>query len=234
MRRIEYSVHAARGFLAFLILFGGSVAVGHGLNRDHGAVMGFLVGGVLFAGFLAWWKWRQRRGEAWIEAGRRLGLRSIYSGHLPVMPLPGYEESLNPLAGLVDSISLIVADRNERFLKYHREAPIGTWETGTPEISEPIPIETFLALELPGIGDGYFRLGKRRSLLEGHAIPPSEGPIAMILDSWLRQHGGWRIEANGGWLVLFRPNHLARVDQLESYLDVARSLVTAIQRQSDR
>lgn len=234
MRRLEYSYQAARGFLAFLVIVGASAALGHVLNRDHGAVVGLLAGGVLFFAYLVWRNWRLRRGDAWVEAGRRLGLRSIYSGHAPAIPLPGHEESLNQLAGTIGTASLVVADRNERFLQYHEDAAIGTWETGSPRISDPIPIETFLALEIPGVGEGYVRMGKRRSLWEGPGIPPPDGPTANILKSWLCQHPGWRVEGNGGWLVLSRPNQLARFDQLEVYVEIARSLVEAIGDQSDR
>ncbi|MEN9778732.1 MAG: hypothetical protein RJB04_2487, partial [Verrucomicrobiota bacterium] len=45
MRRLDYSVHAARGFLSFLLLVGGSLALGHRLDPVRGATIGFFTGG---------------------------------------------------------------------------------------------------------------------------------------------------------------------------------------------
>lgn len=227
MKLLDYSIHAARAFLAFLGLVVGSAALGQWLDPARGLAIGFTVGLALFASLLTWLKVARHRGDGWIRAGRALGLRSIYSGHVPPIPVPGHQEPLAVLSGSFGPVTLIVGDRNERFLQYHTEAPLGTWETYSPEVSDPIPLETFVAVWIPGLDETPFRLGKRRSLFEGRETKPG-GPFAEALESWSRQNPGWRIEGQADCLVLCRPNRLARVGQLPAWIDTARSLVAAL------
>ena len=164
MQRLDYSRNAARGFIAFVLLVGGSIGVGHRLDASRGLPIGFAVGACLFACWLAWLKAARNRGDAWVQAGRALGLQSMYSGHAPEIPIPGYELPMELLSGTMGGASLLIGDRGEPFLQYHTDAPIGTWETGSPEVSDPIPVESFIALWIPGLDEAPFRLGRRRSL----------------------------------------------------------------------
>lgn len=227
MRRLDYSIHAARGFLAFLVLVGGGMALGHGLAPGRGQATGFFVGAFLFACWLAWLKASRNRGEAWVQAGRGLGLRSMYSGHAPEIPIPGYEHPMELLSGTIGAATVLVGDRGEQYLQYHTEAPIGTWETGSPEVSDPIPVETFVALRIPGLDQPPFRLGRRRSLVEGPEAPP-EGPWAEALESWSRANPAWRLEGRADWIVLGQPNRLARTRHLPEWIATARSLVDGV------
>ena len=228
MRRLDHSIHAARGFLAFLVLVGGGMALGHGLAPGRGQMIGFFVGAFLFMCWVAWLKVARNRGDAWIQAGRSLALRSMYSGHAPEIPIPGYESPMELLSGTIGTATLLIGDRGEQFLQYHTDAPVGTWETGSPEVSDPIPVETFIALWIPGLEEASFRLGKRRSLFEGREIQPI-GPFAEALESWARAHSGWRIEGRADCLVLSRPHRLARVGELPHWVATARSLVEALE-----
>ena len=227
MQRLDHSLHAARGFLAFLLLVGGSLALGHRLDPSRGAPIGFVVGASLFACWVAWLKAARTRGDAWVQAGRELGLRSMYSGHAPEIPIPGHERPMELLSGTIGGATLLIGDRGEPFLQYHTDAPIGTWETATPEVSDPIPVESFIALWIPGLDEAPFRLGKRRSLFEGRETKPS-GPFAETLESWSGAHSGWRMEGRADCLVLCRPNRLARIGELPSWMATARSLVEAL------
>ena len=230
MRRLDHSIHAARGFLAFLLLVGGSLAMGYLLNPNQGTMIGFSVGLFLFAGWLAWLKAARNRGNAWVQAGRDLGLRSMYSGHAPTIPIPGHEHPMELLSGTIGTATVLIGDRGERYLQYHTEAPVGTWETGTgsPEVSDPIPVETFIALWIPGLDEAPFRIGKRRSLWEGPKTQPS-GPFAEVLESWGRAHPGWRIEGRADCIILSRPNRLARISQLSLWIATARSMVETLE-----
>jgi hypothetical protein len=227
MQRLDHSLHAARGFLAFLLLVGGSLALGHRLDPSRGAPIGFVVGACLFACWVAWLKAARTRGDAWVQAGRELGLRSMYSGHAPEIPIPGHERPMELLSGTIGGATLLIGDRGEQFLQYHTDAPIGTWETATPEVSDPIPVESFIALWIPGLDEAPFRLGKRRSLFEGRETKPS-GPFAETLESWSGAHSGWRMEGRADCLVLCRPNRLARIGELPRWMATARSLVEAL------
>jgi len=228
MQRLDHSIHAARGFLAFLLLVGGSLVLGHRLDPSRGVPIGFAVGSFLFACWLAWLKAARIRGDAWVQAGRNLGLRSMYSGHAPEIPIPGHERPMELLSGSIGGVTLLIGDRGEQFLQYHTDAPIGTWETGSPEVSDPIPMESFIALWIPGLDEAPFRLGRRRSLFEGRETRPG-GPFAETLESWARAHSGWRIEGRADCLVLSRPHRLARVRQLPDWVATARSLVEALE-----
>lgn len=185
MQRLDHSLHAARGFLAFLLLVGGSLVLSHRLDPSRGASIGFVVGLFLFACWLAWLKAARNRGDAWVQAGQVLGLRSMYSGHAPEIPIPGYERPMELLSGTIGAATLLIGDRGESYLDYHTDAPLGTWETGSPEVSDPIPVETFIALWIPGLDEASFRLGKRRSLFEGRETRPG----ARSQTPWNRGHG---------------------------------------------
>ena len=228
MRRLDHSIHAARGFLAFLLLVGGSLAMGYLLDPNLGTEIGFSVGLLLFAGWLAWLKVARNRGDAWVQAGRELGLRSMYSGHAPTIPIPGHEHPMELLSGTIGTATVLIGDRGECYFQYHTEAPVGTWETGSPEVSDPIPVETFIALWIPGLDEAPFRIGKRRSLWEGGETQPS-GPFAEALESWVRAHPGWRIEGRADCLMLSRPNRLARISQLPTWIATARSMVETLE-----
>lgn len=228
MRHLNQSLHAARGFLAFLVLVGGGMALGHRLSPGRGHAIGFIAGAFLFACWVAWLKVARNRGDAWVQAGRSLGLRSMYSGHAPEIPIEGYEHLMELLSGAIGSATLLIGDRAEQYLQYQTDAPVGTWETGSPEVSDPIPVESFIAVWIPGLDEASFRLGKRRSLWEGRATRPI-GPFADALESWARAHSGWRLEGLADCVVLCRPHRLARVGELPHWVATARSLVEALE-----
>lgn len=203
------------------------MALGHGLAPGRGQAIGFAAGLLLFSCWLAWLKVARNRGDAWVRAGRSLGLRSLYSGHVPDLPIPGLEHPMEMLSGTLGSATLLIGDRGEQYLQYHTEAPIGTWETRSPEVSDPIPVETFAALRIPGLYLPPFRLGKRRSLFEGRETPP-EGPFAETLTSWSRSNPAWRLEGRADFLLICRPNRLARTGQLAEWVATVRSLAEAL------
>lgn len=202
--------------------------MGYLLDPNLGTEIGFSVGLLLFAGWLAWLKAARNRGDAWVQAGRELGLRSMYSGHAPTIPIPGHEHPMELLSGTIGTATVLIGDRGECYFQYHTEAPVGTWETGSPEVSDPIPVETFIALWIPGLDEAPFRIGKRRCLWEGRETQPS-GPFAEALESWVRAHPGWRIEGRADCLILSRPNRLARISQLPTWIATARSMVETLE-----
>jgi hypothetical protein len=132
------------------------------------------------------------------------------------------------LSGTIGTATVLIGDRGECYFQYHTEAPVGTWETGSPEVSDPIPVETFIALWIPGLNEAPFSIGKRRSLWEGPQTQPS-GPFTEALESWVRAHPGWRIEGRADCLILSRPNRLARISQLPTWIATARSMVETLE-----
>ena len=202
--------------------------MGYLLNPNQGTLIGFSVGLFLFTGWLAWLKVARNRGDAWVQAGREQGLRSMYSGHAPTIPIPGHEHPMELLSGTIGTATVLIGDRCECYFQYHTEAPVGTWETGSPEVSDPIPVETFIALWIPGLNEAPFSIGKRRSLWEGPKTQPS-GPFTEALESWVRAHPGWRIEGRADCLILSRPNRLARISQLPTWIATARSMVETLE-----
>ena len=220
------SLRAAKSTGMALILAIGGLAIGHRLGADRGAGIGFLVGMACFAAYL--WSTRSRpRDENWVRIGRTLGLRSVYSGHIPPITLPDHDEILNALSGSLDGVPIIVGDRHERYLIRHWNHTGEANQSTEPEVSDPIPMETILALWVPGLSTIRFSLGKRRSLLGDLAIHPS-GPDATALVSWSRGNPAWRLDGIHDCLVLSRPRRLARDHELSPWLDQARSLIACL------
>jgi len=70
----------------------------------------------------------------------------------------------------------------------------------------------------------------RSYLLRG----PSEGAIRRIfrlnLLEYFENHKGWWAEANGMWLILYRPGRLLQPEELPGFIDDARLLLWALPR----
>lgn len=232
MKDHAYSLRAAQSTGMALILAIGGLAVGHRLGADRGAGIGFLVGMVCFAAYL--WHTRSRpQDENWVRTGRSLGLRSVYSGHIPPVALPDHDEILNALGGSLDGVPIILGDRHERYRIRHWDHTGDTSHSPEPEVSDPIPMETILVLWVPGLTTIRFSLGKRRSLLGDLAIHPS-GPDATALVSWSDRNPAWRLDGIHDCLVLSRPRRLARDHELSLWLDQARSLIARLPARGTR
>lgn len=227
MQRLDRSIHAARVFLTILGFVGGGSAAGHWIRPGAGMVAGFIVGWVLVAGQVGWLHWRRRRGDAWIEAGRTEGFRGWRPGHCPLLALPGYEEPANLLGGEIAGARVVIGDRMQRYVVFHRKAAVGTWETNRPHTSEPVPVETFIAVWIPGRTAPPFALGRRRSLLGRDSDPPPAGAAGEALRRWCGSHPGWRVEGRGDLLVATRPHRLAAVTEVPELAAAARALVDA-------
>lgn len=227
MKDLNDSPQAAKSFLLAVVLAGGGLALGHRIGSERGAGIGFLIGMFLF-GLLLFLTRHRPRDENWVRIGRTLGLRSIYSGHVPPIPLPEHEEILDTLGGTLEGLSLIVGDRQERYLIRPRHTDVGALRSSDPYLSDPIPVETIVALWIPGLSTARFSLGKRRSFLGDLAIHPN-GPHATELVSWSRRNRAWRLDGAGNCVVLSRPRRLARDHELALCLDQARSLIASLQ-----
>jgi hypothetical protein len=83
MRPANYSYQTARFVLPVLVLVGGGAALGQFIQPGVGAAVGAGAGGLVLLFLLARATWIARRGDAWVTAGRALGLKSIYSGRIP-------------------------------------------------------------------------------------------------------------------------------------------------------
>ncbi|MBL9173363.1 MAG: hypothetical protein JNL10_07510 [Verrucomicrobiales bacterium] len=223
MKDLDYSPRAAKSFLLALLLAGGGLALGHRIGAERGAGVGFLIGTLLF-GLLLFLIRHRPRDENWVRVGRTLGLRSLYSGHVPTIPVPDHEEILDTLGGSIEGVTVVVGDRQERYLIRPRPSEEGDSLSSEPYVSDPIPVETIVALWIPGHSTARFSVGKRRSLFGDLAIHPN-GPHANELVSWSRHHRAWRLDGAGDCVVLSRPKRLARVHELSLLLDQARSLI---------
>ena len=228
MKRLDYSIHAARSALTVIVLVGVPVAVGHLLGGNAGWIAGFVLGWILVAVRVAWLHWSRRRGDGWIRMGREHGLRSLYSERSKPIPLPGFEERKNVLGGTFDSFDVQVGDRLERYLDYRSRASMGTLESNRAEVTDPVPVETFFAVWIPGLDEPCFAVGKRRGWIGGEPAPQPSGPAATVLQSWIRQHPGWRLEGWGNCIVGYRPFRVATLSEMPQVIGVARSLAEAL------
>lgn len=224
MKDLDYSFHAARAFLLTLVLLLGGAGIGNHLGGNRGAFTGFLTGGLLL-GIFAVVTRNRPRDESWVQLGRNLGLRSAYSGHVPPIPLPEHDEILDVLAGSLGPVSLIIGDRQRRYLVRPRRTS-GS-QSSEPYVSGPVPVETILALWVPGLQTAEFSLGKRRSLWGDSEVYPS-GPESAALLSWSKRNRDWRVEGAGECLVMTRPGRFARSKDLAHWLEQARSLVSGL------
>lgn len=222
----SYSHPAARFFLQVVVLVLGGAALGHFLAPGIGAGVGSGIGIALLLVLIGRDRYRRRRGEAWICAGRALGLKPLYSGHMPELPFTGLEEPANALGCEVPTGRLLIADRTERFLVVHRSSSAGDLDfIGTDDhISNPVLIETFVAVLVSGAELPTLEAGQPR----GFGSRGAESQLAALglplLADWLQRHPGWRIESTGEFLVASRPRKLATPDDLPELIEIARDL----------
>lgn len=148
VKDFDYSFQAARPFLLALGLIGGGAGLGNHLGADRGAFVGILAGGLLF-GLLALLTRSRHRDESWVQMGRSLGLRSEYSGHVPPIPLPEHDEILDVLAGSFGAVSMIIGDRQRRYLIRPRQSRRNSWDSSEPRLSDPVPVETICGSPAP-------------------------------------------------------------------------------------
>lgn len=227
MKWYHYSRHAAHGFLALLLLLGGPVALGHAIWPDVGAGVGAGVGLLSLGAYAGWRAWYYRRGSAWIEVGRRHGLRPMYSGQAPAMPFQGYEEAGHLLTGEFEGVPIMAGDRRERYWMYHSEPNLDSYSSEDRRVSDPIPIETFIAFRLPGLSSAPCALGRRRGLF-CEPPPRLEATLAVMLQAWSTSHPQWRVECAGEWIVLMRPHVVSSPAAFDGALVMARQFAAKL------
>lgn len=228
MRYHRYSRHAARTFLALVLLLGIPLAIGQAVQPGRGAGIGAGLGVLLFSSYVGGHLWRHRRGLAWVQAGRELGLRALYHRDSSDVPVPGFDLLGNLLEATIDGRRLVIGDRMEQFLVEHTSGSIGTVETYRTEVSNPIANETFVALWIPGLGEERFSVGKRSSLQGGDPIIFPTGNCGEALRNWLHAHPAWRVEGMGDVVAAWRPYHLAPTGSIGQWVEVGRSLGAAL------
>lgn len=215
MRLARYSYRTTKFMLRLIGLIGGGAFLGQFLRPGKGAAIGAAVGGVMLAIVLARDAWIARRGDAWVAAGRALGLKSIYSGHIPPLPFPEMDEPANFLGGVHGRYQWFIGDRTERLLTDHRDT---AWDHGNePEIilgnahgplTEPLTVETFFLVRMPGVEFPPVIAGKARSLFERRDDDRLPELGLRPLADWLRRNPGWRLEVTGEFVLASRPRTL--------------------------
>lgn len=237
MRLPSYSYQSTKLFLQVLVLVGGGAALGWCLPSESAAGYGAVTGCVLLAFVVARQMWVARRGDAWVAAGRALGLKSIYSGHIPRLPFRGLDEPENFLGASVGRFQWFIGDRTERLLMQEHKSSWSsdddsTFDVGPREerLTEPLPVETFFLVRMPGVEFPAFSAGKSRGLFGrgDEAKLPALGlkPLA----DWLRRYPGWRLEAAGECLLASRPRTLVAPSGLAGVKRAAEDLMAQLEQ----
>ena len=230
MTRHVHSFQSARMFLRFALLVLGGAALGNALRPGTGAALGSCAGGAAVIGLLVRDARIRRRGEEWVRAGRTLGLRSLYSAHAPAFPFPGMEEPTNLLAGPIPGGTLYIGDRTERVLVESRPSIDGPTDVlgQDPEVSEPLMVETFVCLHLPGARFPTGWAGRSRRLGRRSEMPGLAPSEAGEIDRWLKGHRGWRVELAGEFAMASRPRRIFPTGRLPVLVTVGRELLDCL------
>jgi hypothetical protein len=237
MRPANYSYQTARFVLPVLVLVGGGAALGQFIQPGVGAAVGAGAGGLVLLFLLARATWIARRGDAWVTAGRALGLKSIYSGHIPVLPFPGLDEPANFLGASAGRFQWFVGDRTERLLMQEHESgwnsddePVFHVDEREERLTNPLPVETFFLVRMPGVAFPAVSAGKSRGLLgRGDEDRLPELGLKPLAD-WLRRHPGWRLEAAGEFVLASRPRIIVRPSGLAARKHPAEDLMTRLEQ----
>lgn len=235
MRPANYSYQTAKFVLRMLVLVGGGAALGQFFRPGVGAAVGAGAGGFGLLLLLARDAWIARRGDAWVTAGRALGLKSVYSGHIPVLPFRGMDEPANFLGASAGRFQWFVGDRTERLLMQEHETGWNSddepvFEVGHREtrLTKPLLVETFFLVRMPGVEFPAVSAGKSRGLFGrgDEAKLPALGlkPLA----DWLRRHPGWRLEAAGEFVLASRPRTLVPPSGLAAVKHAAEDLMAQL------
>lgn len=235
MRLARYSYQTSRFMLRLIGLVGGGAFLGQVLQPGRGAAIGAAIGGVGLAIALARDAWIARRGDTWVTAGRALGLKSIYSGHIPPLPFRDMDEPANFLGGSHGRYLWFIGDRTERLLvEYHDSA----WNGSDPDeiilggpherLTKALTIETFILVRMPGVEFPPVIAGKARSLFERRDDDRLAELGLRPLADWLRRNPGWRLEAAGECVLASRPCTLVAPSGLAAMKRAAEDLMAQL------
>lgn len=237
MRLASYSFQSAKFFLRLLVLVGGGAALGHFIRPGVGAAVGAGAGGLILLLLLARDAWTARRGDAWVAAGRALGLKSIYSGHIPPLPFRGVDEPENFLGASAGRFQWLVGDRTERLLVPAHESdwrgdgePMFAGGHRETRLTKPLLVETFFLVRMPGVEFPAVSAGTSCGLFGrgDEAKLPALGlkPLA----DWLRRYPGWRLEAAGEFVLASRPRILVPPSGLVAMKRAADDLMAQLEQ----
>ncbi len=237
MRLARHSHQTSKFMLRLIGLVGGGAFLGQVLQPGRGAAIGAAIGGVGLVFALARDAWIARRGEAWVAAGRALGLKSIYSGHIPPLPFRDMDEPANLLGGSHGRYLWFVGDRTERLLV---ESQHSAWNGGEPDgiilggppdrLTEPRAVETFVLVRMPGVEFPPVIAGKARSLFERRDDDRLAELGLRQLGDWLRRYPGWRLEAAGECVLASRPRILVAPSGLSPMKHAAEDLMARLEQ----
>jgi hypothetical protein len=227
MRSHRYSYQAAKMFLRFVVLGFGGTAIGQGLHPGWGAGAGAILGLLALAALLARDVWIQRRGDGWVQGGRALGLKSVVSYRFPAVPFSRMDEPANLLSDSAEGGNLFIGDRMERVL-VERTGVSGQGYSFThgfgSYVSDPLMVETFFLLRVPGLCLPVLSAGRSRGLWGrgAEAELPALGLLGVA--RWLDDHRGWRLELAGEFVMGSCPRKIFPEKRLAEVVAAARSL----------
>jgi hypothetical protein len=237
MRLARYSYQTSKFMLRVIGLIGGGAFLGQVLQPGKGVAIGAAIGGAGLAFALGRDVWIARRGNAWVAAGRALGLKSIYSGHIPPLPFRDMDEPTNFLGGSHGRYLWFIGDRTERLLVDQRDS---AWDgNGADELllggpherlTQPLAIETFFLVRMPGVEFPPVIAGKARSLFERRDDDRLPELGLRPLADWLRRHPGWRVEAAGECVLASRPRTLVAPAGLAAMKRAAEDLMAQLEQ----
>jgi hypothetical protein len=97
-------------------------------------------------------------------------------------------------------------------------------------LTNPLPVETFFLVRMPGVAFPAVSAGKSRGLLgRGDEDRLPELGLKPLAD-WLRRHPGWRLEAAGEFVLASRPRIIVRPSGLAARKHPAEDLMTRLEQ----
>ena len=236
MRSYRYSYHAAKMVLRVIVLGLGGTAVGHALTPGWGAGIGATVGLLAVAALVARDSWIQRRGNTWVRKGREVGLKSVVSHRFPAIPFDGMNEPANLLSDSAEGGDLFIGDRMERVLvdRSGEYRSAYSFNHGFESyVSDPLMVETFFLLRVPGPGLPTLSAGRSRGLWGRGAEDELPGLGLQGIAEWLAEHRGWCLELAGEFVLGSCSRKIFPVSRLMEVVEAARSLQQRLNRKLD-
>ncbi len=218
-------------FLRFVVLGFGGTAAGQALYPGWGAGVGATAGLLAIGTLLVRDSWVQRRGEAWVLQARELGLKSVVSYRFPAVPFDGMDEPANLLSDSAEGGLLFIGDRMERVL-VERTGVSGQGYSFThgfgSYVSDPLMVETFFLLRVPGLCLPVLSAGRSRGLWGRGAEAELPALGLQGVARWLDDHRGWRLELAGEFVLGSCPRTIFPESRLAEVVVAARSLQQAL------